>query len=560
MSGKDTERIVVVGASAAGLRAAARARRRLPFANVKVLDQGRHISYGACGMPYFVSGDIENANKLKETAYGVIRDPDFFRAAKDIEVLVEMKVERIDREARKVYARSLETGEAFEYPYDKLVLAVGANPVMLPGASKESPRITTFKTLDDAIALRQALQKGEIGKVAVIGGGFIGCEMAEAFASLWGAEVILLEAAPQVLPYFMDREMAAILEDYLREEGVELHLNCPVEEIKESGEGVFVKTGKETFEADCAVVAVGVKPGSGIAADCGLEVGKGGGIKVDERMATSDPHIFAAGDCVEVKHLISKKPLQLPLGSLANRQGRVAGSNVSGGDERFHPVVGSACVKIFDMNVACTGLTEEAAEEAGFDADCAWGTFTDRADYYPESENVHFKLVFEKGTDRLLGLQGFGKGEVVKRVDVFAALLKSGGKLEDLLDAEFAYAPPYAPAVDPLYSLGCAARNAVHEDVTPLPPDASSEGRRVVDVRQAEEAEAAPLLERDALNIPFEEIRQKWEDIPKDKPLTLICAKGLRSAETVRILKEKGISDAAYLGGGTFMRPGDKAP
>jgi rhodanese-related sulfurtransferase len=302
------------------------------------------------------------------------------------------------------------------------------------------------------------------------------------------------------------------------------------------------------------VVAVGVRPNTGLAADCGLKLGKRGGIVVDERMTTSDPDIFSAGDCVEVRHLVSDRPLQLPLGSLANRQGRVVGSNLAGGDERFGPVVGSAAVKVFDMNVASTGLTEAAARDAGFDAASVWGAFTDRADYYPEAQSVSLKLVYEKGSGRLLGLQGLSKGEVVKRVDVFAALLKHRGHLEDLLDAEFAYAPPYAPSLDPLFSLGAIAGNAMHEGVEPVSPAAPLGDRLAVDVRLASEAEDKPLTGCECVNIAIEDLRRECERIPKDRPLLAVCAKGIRSSECVRILKEKGCSDVKYLGGGVAMK------
>lgn len=548
-------RIVVVGASAAGLRAAARARRRLPTAKVLVIDQGTFISYAACGMPYFVSGDIQSAGKLRETPYGLTRDSDFFRSAKDVEVITETKAERIDRDARKVFCKSMRTGEASMYSYDKLVLALGARPIIPPGALTLSKRIITFKTLEDAINLRKSLETGQIRRVGIVGGGFIGCELAEAFGALWGAKVVLLDAAPNILPSILDPEMGSAVEAYLRSEGVEIHTNCLLQGITESEEAVTMKTAHVNLEVDCAVIAVGTSPNSQLAVDCGLTVGETGGIVVDDRMATNDPNIYAAGDCVEVRHLVSGKSLQLPLGSLANRQGRVIGSNLGGGDERFGPVVGSVAVKIFDMNVAATGLTEASARAAGFGVGCAWGTFTDKAEYYPESQNIHFKLVFDLGTGRLLGLQGYGKGEVVKRVDVFAALLKNDGQLKDLLDMEFAYAPPYAPAVDPLYSLGCAARNAMLEDIQPLSPGTSYGDRVVIDVRRAHEAQAMPLSEEDVLNVPFEEIRKQWDKIPKDKSLICICSKGIRSAESVRFLMEKGFSNIVYLGGGFLMRP-----
>ena len=560
MHKKDAIQIVSVGANAAGLRAAARAKRLLPDAAVTVIDRGKFISYGACGMPYLVSGDIETADKLRETAYGVIRDPDFFRKAKGLEVVIQTEVERIDRESRRVLCKSILTGETKVYPYDKLILATGAKPIVPSGIPLDNPRISTFKRLEDGIALRKALQTGKIKKVGLIGAGPIGCELAEAFMAMWGARAILFDAAPAILPAMLDPEMARIVETYLKGEGVEIHTNCPLLGVVESEEGVTVKTPKGDFEVDHVVIAIGVKPDSTLAADCGLKIGKTGGIVVDERMTTSDPNIFAAGDCVELKHLVSGKPIALPLGSLANREGRVIGSNLGGGDERFGPVVGSAAVKIFDMNVSSTGLTTKAAAEAGFDVGMAWGSFTDRADYYPGVENLHLKLLYDRNTTKLLGLQGYSKGEVVKRVDVFASLLKQGGTLEDLLDAEFAYAPPYAPAVDPLYSIACAARNELLEGIHSLPPDADLDGRFIVDVRRVREASDRPLPEKETKNVPFEEFRMNCDQVPKDKEVVCLCSKGVRSSEAVRILKEKGCADVKYIGGGSLMKLAQKEP
>jgi rhodanese-related sulfurtransferase len=261
---------------------------------------------------------------------------------------------------------------------------------------------------------------------------------------------------------------------------------------------------------------------------------------------------------VELRHLISGDPILLPLGSLANREGRVVGSNLGGGEERFGPVVGCAAVKIFDMNVSAAGLTEREAARAGFDVGVAWGTFTDKADYYPESNEIHLKMVYDKGTTRLLGLQGYGKGEVVKRVDVFAALLKRSGKLEDLLDAEFAYAPPYAPALDPLYSLACVARNELLEGIQALPPDAHIDDRLIVDVRCIKEASGQPLPGRETANLPFEEFRVLCDQVPTDKEAVCVCARGVRASEAVRILQERGHTKVRYLGGGSSMRPSRK--
>ena len=556
---KDAIRIVAVGANAAGLRAAARAKRLLPNASVTVIDRGKYISYGACGMPYFVSGDIEAADKLRETAYGVIRDPDFFRKAKGLEVVVQTEVERIDREGRRVVCKSLLTGETKEYPYDKLILATGATPIAPAGIPRNSPRVSTFKILEDAIALRKVLQTGQIKKVGLVGAGPIGCELAEAFTAMWGAKAVLFDAAPTILPAMLDPEMARIVESYMKGEGVEIHTGCPLQGVVESDEGITIKTPKGDFGTDHVIIAIGVRPDSTLAAGCGLKIGKTGGIMVDEKMTTSDPDIFAAGDCVELKHLVSGKPVILPLGSLANREGRVVGSNLGGGDERFRPVVGSAAVKVFEMNVSSTGLTMKAAAEAGFDAGAAWGSFTDKADYYPGFENLHLKLVYDRKTTRLLGLQGFSKGEVVKRVDVFASLLRHGGRLEDLLDAEFSYAPPFAPAVDPLYSIACVARNELLEGIRSLPPDADLGDRLIIDVRRPKEVSDRPLPEKDTMNVPFEEFRTACDQVPKDQDVVCICSKGVRSAEAARVLKEKGCANVKYVGGGSLMKLAQKA-
>ncbi|MGA2110354.1 MAG: FAD-dependent oxidoreductase, partial [Syntrophorhabdales bacterium] len=313
MGTSDAMRIVVVGASAAGLRAASRSKRLLPKANIIVIDHGRFISYGACGMPYFVSGDIGSADKLRETAYGVIRDPDFFRKAKGLEVVTQTEVEGIDRQARKVICRSTLDGETKEHPYDKLVLATGASPVLPQGIPKDSRRVSTFKVLEDSIALREALQSGRISTVGLIGAGPIGCELAEAFTAMWGGRAVLFDAAPQILPSMIDPEMARAVEAYLASEGVEVRTNCPLQGIAETEKGITIKTPQGHFVVDHVVIAIGVRPNTQLAADCGLKIGATGGIVVDERMATSDRNIFAAGDCVELRHLISGDPILLPL-------------------------------------------------------------------------------------------------------------------------------------------------------------------------------------------------------------------------------------------------------
>jgi len=550
----DIKKIVVIGASAAGLRAASRARRMLPSASITVIDESQYISYGACGMPYVVSGDIGGIKALQETPYGVVRDPDFFRGTKGVEVITQTEVVRINREAQKVYCRSLESGEDSEYSYDKLVLATGASPIMLPGLPQGSDRITTFKTLPDTVKIKQSLAKGEIEKVGIVGAGAIGCEMAEAFAAMWECEVVLIDAAPNVLPNILDVEMGRAVEQYARSEGIEIYTDCPLDGIEETAEGLIIKTPKGGFDVDYVIISVGVRPNTALAVDCGIKLGEAGAIAVDENLLTNDPNIYAAGDCAEVKHLISGKAMNLPLGSLANRQGRAVGGNLAGGSERFGGVVGSAAVKLFDMNVAGTGLTEVAARAAGFDVQCVWGTFADKADYYPEAENLHLKMIFEKTSERLLGLQGYGKGEVVKRVDVFAALLKHEGRVEDLLDAEFAYAPPYASALDPLYSIGAIAKAVMNEGLQTIAPNSPLGDYIILDVRQDKEVKNKPLKHEGVVHVQLGDLRQNFNQVPNGKRIVCMCPKGLRAAEASRILLANGFSDVVFVGGGITMK------
>ena len=544
-------RIVVIGASAAGLRAAARAKRLLPRAEVTVLDREEAISVGACGLPYYLSGDVENPDKLRATPWGALRDPAFFRAVKDLDVKTGVEAVAIDRAGKVVRARDA-AGRELAFPYDKLVLATGATPRWLPGVPKDHPRVSAFKTIDDAKRWRKALEAREVERVAILGAGYIGCELAEAFGGLWGCEVDLIEAAGHVLPQVLDPEMAALVQAHLEEQGVRVRTACRVESLQERGDALVLATTRGEIETGHAICALGFAPASGLAAAAGLAIGPTGGIVVDEGLCTSDPDVLAAGDCIEVVHAVSGRPAHVPLGSLANKQGRIAGDVLAGRDARFGPVAGSGVVKVFDLNVAATGLSEAAARRAGIAVEAVWGTFSDKAHYHPDDMTIQLKLVFRPGDGRLAGLQAVGSGDVVRRVDVFAGLLARGGRVDDLLDLEFAYAPPYAPPLDPLFVLGCAAKNQAADGVRSVAPATPLEGFRVLDVRTRGEAQARPLDR--AVNIPLDELRARLAEVPADAPVLVVCAKGPRSAEAARLLLNAGRERVSYLGGGTLMR------
>ena len=560
----DAPRILVLGASAAGLKAAARARRLLPGAHVTVVDQREVVSFGACGLPYFLAGEIERVDALRETGWGAVRDAAFFRTIKGIDLQTGWRVLAIDRDAKAVTVERADAprrGDGSERTmlmYDRLVYALGARPRLTAGVVP-GPAVTTLSTPEEATALRGGLQTGAVGSCLVLGGGCVGLETAVALTDLWGCQATILEAAPSLLPDLLDPDMAALVATRLQEAGVRVRTGASVASAETADDGGATVTlagdaDVETLRADRAVAALGVEPRTELARACGLAVGELGGLVVDAHLRTSDPDILGAGDCLELVHHVSGEICRVPLGSLANRQGRVAGDVLAGLDSEVPAVVGSVAVKVLDLNVAATGLTEAAARAAGFDVDVAWGAFHDRTHFHPARENIFLKLVTERGSDRLLGLQAAGPGDVVKRVDVFAALLRADAGLDELLDTEWCYAPPYNAPLDPLQSLAATARNAALCGVGQAPAAAAAGDRLVLDVRTREECASGELpAPPGATNIPLEELRERAAEVPPDRPVLVVCARGPRSFEAARILQERGCGDVVYLAGGVHL-------
>ncbi len=546
----DDLKVVIIGASAAGLRAAARTKRLLPDSSVIVVDQGKIISYGACGLPYYVSGDIETPRPLRATAWGAIRDAEFFHKVKGLDVRVQTAAASVNMEDKTVKLRSVTDGAKEVVSFDKLVMATGARPFVFPDVSKDSKRISAFKTIQDAMAWRERLETGRMENIAIIGSGFIGIELAEAFGGMWGVEVTLIEAQENVLPRMLDPELSAVLERHLAGQGIKILTGAGVNYIKDDADGVEIETEKGLVKAQYAIVAMGVKPAVEIAREMGLEIGSSGGIVVNEKLQTSHKDVYAAGDCVEVKLAYGQTGI-IPLGSLANKQGRVVGDQLAGKNTLFGKVAGSACVKAFDYNIASTGLCQAVAEQEGIEYRAVWGTFSDIAHYHPEEKNIFLKLLYSPKTLKVLGFQAVGPGEVVKRVDVLGNLILNQGTIMDLLDLEFAYSPPFAPALDPLYVLGAAAQNQ-EDGIFAVNPLVSFESRTILDVRTKREASNLPI--EGAVNIPLEELRHRMGELDKSTPVTVICAKGVRAAEAARWLFERGFKDALYSGGGVFMQ------
>lgn len=547
---EEVKKVVIVGASAAGLRCACRLRRLQPEWAITVVEAKEVFSYGACGLPYVLSGDIEELGALRRTPYGIERDDDFFLNAKGVEVLAGWRATGVDASAHTLSIQR--AGDERELAWDELVIATGASPRRLPG-QPEHPRVCTFHVWDDVKPLKMGLMKGEIEHVAVVGAGLVGCELAEAFRSLWGAEVTLIEAAATPLPEILDPELGMVVRRQMEGAGVRVLTGSPVETIAATDDGVAVRVGGETVAADVAVVAIGVMPRTELAVACGAALGASRAIRVDERLATSVPHVWAAGDCVECRHAVTGGPAFLPLGSLANRQGRVLANVLAGRDDRFGEVAAATAVKVFDLNVAAVGCTATRLAGDGLGVRSAWISAEDRAHYWPESKLILLGLVYDPATRRVLGVQGVGEeGEVAKRIDVAAQLILRGAGLGELTTVEHAYAPPYAPALEPLTVLGMAAENQL-EGVEGVSPLSELRTATVLDVRVAEEREERPLSTGRLIQIEYDELRQRADEIPADGRLLVACAHGTRSAEVVRWLRHCGL-DARYLGGGVSWR------
>ncbi|MGQ9670561.1 MAG: FAD-dependent oxidoreductase, partial [Desulfosoma sp.] len=406
-----TQHVVIVGAVALGPKAACRIKRLRPDFDVVMVDQDQYISYGGCGIPYYVSGDVSDLSALMSTSFHMLRTPEFFEKAKGVRVMTRTRAEAVDRERKTVRVRHLETQTEQELPYDYLVLATGSVPNVIPVPGMDHPAVERVSNLHDAAAIKDKLSNGAVGRAVIIGAGAIGCEMAEAMADMWGVETSLVEIAPHVLPGVLDPVLARMVAAHLRERGVAVYTEEIVREIRSGGNGasVTVCTDKRDLEADLVITAVGVRPNGRLAQQAGLLVSPRGAIVVNRRLQTSDPWIYAGGDCIEVTHLITGKPFHFPQGSLANRQGRIIGTNIAGGHATFEGSVGSFAVKIFDVAVAAAGLTRKAASAEGFDAVQALVIQADRAHFYPTQDLMTLALVVDRKTRRLLGIQGVSR-------------------------------------------------------------------------------------------------------------------------------------------------------
>ena len=548
---------VIVGGVAAGPKTAATLARRMPDAKITLFQKEKFLSYAPCGMPYFASGDIESFQKLMTTPYDVVRNERFFETSKGFEAVTGAEVTHIDREKKSVTVRMTDTGESFEHEYGMLVLATGAAPIKPGFPVADSPMIRPFARPDDAIAFRKAAQQGEVGKAVVIGGGYIGCELVESAAGMWGIETTLIERENQVLPSVLDPEMAAIVEREMLRQGIELITSAEVErvDLNDEGKPVVSIRGRDEITADYVFLCLGVRPEVTLARECGLRIGNSGGVHVDSHMCTTDPSIYAGGDCVESYHRITGTYVLAPLGSLANRHGRVIAENLAGNQTEFRGVVGSFFVKIFDVNVGSVGLSQKAAESLDFRAEAVWGTFPDKPDFYPEFKLFAAKMVYAADDGRLLGLQAVGAGDICSHVDVFSSFLQRRGMLDDLLDFEHGYAPPYSEPVDPLHHLAGIAIAQERGTQFVAPGVNFPDGALVLDVREEHEVSSRPWPTDhgiEVLRIPSGELKQRIGEVDSNRTIYIVCGRGSRSYQVALMLEHAGFENVHVVGGGVL--------
>jgi len=559
------KRIVIIGGVAAGPKAACRLKRLMPEAEVTVIDQDSLISYGGCGIPYYVSGDVADEKELRSTSFHMVRDEYFFDKAKGVKTLTSTRALRIDRKNKTVQLENLKTGAKTDIAYDILMLATGSQPFVPPIPGNDAEGVFTISDLHKAIAIKDMIAKGKVGKAVVIGGGAIGIEMAEALTDLWGVETSIVEYMDQLLPRIIDWPFAKILEKQLRDHKVDVFLGESAEEIVvEDGKVIAVRTGKRTLDTDMVILAVGVRPRSQLAKDAGLLVSASGGIVVNDRMQTSDPDIYAAGDCVEILHLVSGKRFVAPFGSMANREGRVVANNIAGIPSVFKGGVGSFIVKAFEISMGAVGLSLATARAEGFDAEASLSSPADRAHFYPGQEIMCLQLVFDRRTRRVLGLQGSGavNDALSARIDAAAVAISSGATIDDFGNIEMAYSPPFSPAIDPINAAAYIADNLCDnrmrqismEDFFHWMADPSSHPDwQVLDVRH--EKEAAPFVERFGpslwMALPYPQIRERYRELSTDKKFIVFCNAGSRSFEVQLFLDSVGVQNSTVLAGGS---------
>ncbi len=560
------KRIIVIGGSAAGPKTAAKARRMDQDAEIVILQKDANLSMASCGYPYYVGGTFDDRNKLVCTPTGVIRDSIFFLKAKGIDARTETEVTAIDRAAHTVTCKKLKTGEEETLSYDKLAICTGSTPLVPPLPGVDLAGITTLQSMQDADYLRKVRDEKKIKKAVVIGGGLIGVETCEAL-HLAGIEMTVVELLPQLLT-FLDEELARLVENHIRSKGVHIITNDGVSEfLGKDGHlsGVRLQSGAE-IPCELAVVSIGVRPNTHLAKQAGLRMGERGGIEVDEYMQTSDPDIYAAGDCVEIEHLILGKKVPAPYGDLANLEGRVAGENIIAGNTATFPgTIQTGICKVFDFTAGSTGLSEKVARQNGYtDIETAINASPDKPGFMGANPLIS-KMVVDRSSKRVLGYQSVGSGDVSKQIATAAMALKGKLTVDDLACLDLPYAPPFSLAIDHFIACAHIMQNKLAGRMCGISAKEvfeklqGAEKPFLLDTRGPDEYETMRLGVGETL-IPLGALRGRLGELPEDKDREIICfcKISLRGYEAALILQANGWTNVKVMEGGIMAWPYEK--
>ncbi len=556
-------KIVIIGGVAGGASAAARARRLSEDAQIIMFERGPFVSFANCGLPYHIGGDIQERSKL------LLQTPESFLARFNVDVRVMNEVVSINRQDKTVTVTNLIDGSEYQESYDFLLLSPGAGPVVPPIPGIDNPLTHSLRNIPDMDRIINTIETNKVEHATVVGGGFIGLEMMEAFHQL-GVKTTLIEMADQVMTP-VDREMAGFAHAEIREKGIDLRLGVALSSVEyvanqsianiEAGENdahqhlqgklTLSLNNGDVLDTDILIMAIGVRPETKLAQEAGLQIGALGGIYTNEYMQTSDPSIYAVGDAVEEKDFVTGEQALVPLAGPANRQGRMAADNMLGRQETYQGTQGTAICKIFDLAVASTGKNEKQLKRDNITYEKVYVHAASHASYYPGSETVSFKMLFDPKTGKILGAQAVGKDGVDKRIDVMAVAQRAGMTVEQLQHLELTYAPPYGSAKDVINQAAFVANNIIKGDATAIhfdEIDELSEDQVLLDVRNPSELESVGFIEG-AINIPVDQLRQRMDELPKDKEIVIYCQVGLRGNVAYRQLVNSGFKARNLLGG-----------
>ncbi len=553
-------KVLVIGGVACGPKTASRLKRLLPESDITLIEKDDVVSYGACGIPYYVEGLFSDISELTKTPVGVQRTPTFFDKAKGFKVLTRTEALNIDRQNKTVNIRYLDTGSEETISYDKLVLATGGCPFHPPVPGTDLKNVWFMTHPDDADSLVREMAAQNLKKAVLVGAGFIGIEMAEALAKT-GMDVTIAEMEDQIMPGVLDRDIAVFAAKHLSQKGVKLVLGERVTGIRGQGKIESVETEKQIISADLAVIAVGTRPNDKLAREAGLNCMDKGGIIINEYCQTSDRDIYAGGDCVVNNYVarIVGTPLFVPLGSTANKHGRVIANHIAGKPVPFTGITCTAIVKAFDFTIGRTGITEKQARDLNLDAEITTWSGSDMPHYMPETKPFVIKMIASRRNRKLLGVQTAGIGNCAKRLDVAASVILLGGTLDQLSDVDFGYAPPFSSPIDPLATCAHILTNKLDGIAFGI---SAFETRELVekgdavllDVRTPDELETM-RLPYDVIHIPLGALRQRTDELPGDKDILAFCKVSLRGYEAQRILNAAGFDRVKFIEGGLVAWP-----